>query len=103
MIEIRRTQLFKNWLLSLRDRLARARIIKRLDRLASGNPGQWRSVGNGVIELKIDYGPGYRVYYVTRGDTAVLLLCGGDKGSQDLDIQKAKELAANVEWEEASQ
>lgn len=100
MIEIRRTELFKRWLEGLRDRFARARILKRIDRLAQGNPGQWRSVGDGVIEMKIDYGPGYRVYYVARGNVAVVLLVGGDKSSQERDIRRAKELAANLEGEE---
>jgi len=100
MMKIRRTKLFKEWLASLRDRLARARILNRIDRLAQGNRGQWRSVGDGVIELKIDYGPGYRVYYVARGNVAVVLLVGGDKSSQERDIRRAKELAANLEGEE---
>jgi len=100
MIEIRRTELFKRWLEGLRDRFARARILKRIDRLAQGNPGQWRSVGDGVIEMKIDYGPGYRVYYVSRGNVAVVLLVGGDKSSQERDIRKAKELAENLDEEE---
>jgi putative addiction module killer protein len=102
MIEIRRTQIFQEWLSNLRDRLARARILNRLDRLALGNAGQPRSVGQGVIELKIDYGPGYRVYYVTKGDIVAVLLCGGDKSAQAQDIERAKDLAANLVWEEQS-
>jgi putative addiction module killer protein len=100
MIEIRRTELFKRWLEGLRDRFALARILKRIDRLGQGNPGKWRSVGDGVIEMKIDYGPGYRVYYVSRGNVAVVLLVGGDKSSQERDIRKAKELAENLDEEE---
>jgi putative addiction module killer protein len=100
VIEIRSTQVFKNWLTELRDRSARVRIIKRIDRLALGNPGHWRSVGEGVIELKIDYGPGYRVYYTARGSLLIVLLCGGDKSTQEKDIRRAKELAAELELEE---
>ena len=100
MIKVRATEIFKSWLTKLRDRSARIRIIKRIDRLALGNPGHWRSVGDGVIELKIDFGPGYRVYYIVKGEFLIILLCGGDKSTQQEDIQKAKELAANLDWEE---
>ena len=72
--------------------------MARIDRLQEGNPGHTRSVGAGVVEMKIDYGPGYRVYYAQRGPVVIVLLCGGDKGTQDKDIQKAKALAA--EWKE---
>ena len=81
---------FSEWLLGLKDISARAVIRKRLNRIRIGNFGNTRSIGDGVFELKIDYGPGYRVYYGLDGDTLVVLLCGGDKGSQDRDIQKAK-------------
>ncbi len=101
MIEIRRTQVFGGWLLRLRDPVAQARIARRIDRLALGNPGQWRGVGDGVCELKIDYGPGYRVYYVARGTFVVLLLCGGDKSTQDKDIRAAKQMANRIGREEA--
>lgn len=94
MIEIRRTEEFSNWLQSLKDRQAKAKIFDRILRLADGNPGKSRSVGAGVVELKIDFGPGYRVYYVQRGEVFVLLLCGGDKSTQEKDIQIAKALAA---------
>ena len=77
------------WLDGLRDKAARARILARLDRLSVGLPGDWRSVGNGVRELRIDHGPGYRVYYGQDGATLILLLCGGDKRSQAEDIEKA--------------
>ena len=97
MIEIRRTATFTGWLRSLRDSRARARIAIRIDRLAEGNPGDVRPVGSGISELRINYGPGYRVYYVQRGDLLVVLLCGGDKDSQDLDIRRAKELASEYE------
>lgn len=97
MIEIRQTAIFAKWLVGLRDRVARARIAVRIDRLALGNPGDVKAVGGGVSEMRIDYGPGYRVYYARRGDVVVLLLCGGDKKSQVRDIVAAQTLAA--EWE----
>lgn len=81
---------FENWLNSLRDRKARARIKKRLDRIEMGNLGDFKPVGEGVLELRVDYGPGYRVYFAQAGATIVLLLCGGDKRSQSQDILNAK-------------
>jgi len=90
---LRRTRIFDEWLRELRGRRARERITVRLRRLAAGNPGQTRSVGGGVSELKIDYGPGYRVYFTRRGMEIVVLLCGGDKSSQSRDIEAAKMLA----------
>jgi putative addiction module killer protein len=81
----------------LRDRAARGRIIARVSRLQTGNPGDWRSVGSGVMELRISYGPGYRVYYVKRGDTLIVLLCGGDKSTQSKDIDTAKTLAGAID------
>jgi putative addiction module killer protein len=93
MLTLRRTRLFDEWLRQLRDERARERINVRLRRLASGNAGETRSVGGGVVELKIDYGPGYRVYFIHRGMEIVVLLCGGDKSSQSKDIQMAKILA----------
>ena len=81
---------FDAWLTALKDRRAKARIQVRLDRLVLGNPGDVRPVGGGVSELRIDYGPGYRVYFSQRGETLVILLCGGDKSSQDRDIVKAR-------------
>lgn len=86
---------FSSWLDSLRDREARARIRKRLDRVALGNLGDYRSVGETVFELKIDYGPGYRVYFAQIEVPVLLLLCGGDKSTQDRDIQKAKQFWSN--------
>jgi putative addiction module killer protein len=97
---IRRTEIFAEWLANLRDRQGRAKILARIDRLEEGNPGKTRSVGSGVVEMKIDFGPGYRVYYIQRGETLILLLCGGDKGSQDEDIKRAKSLAAHWTSEE---
>jgi putative addiction module killer protein len=82
---------FSEWLLKLRDQLARAIIRKRINRLRKGNFGDSKPVGDGVSELKIDFGPGYRVYFGHDGETIIVLLCGGDKGSQDADIKKAKD------------
>lgn len=97
MIEIRQTAQFAEWFGSLRDTRARARITVRIDRLALGNPGDVKSVGEGISELRITYGPGYRIYYLRRGDELVILLCGGDKGSQRRDIAAAKALAQELE------
>jgi len=82
---------------TLRDHRAGAKIAARIDRLAFGNPGDVRPVGGGISELRIHYGPGYRVYFVKRGSTLILLLCGGDKSTQTKDIKAAKKLAANLE------
>jgi putative addiction module killer protein len=97
MIEIRETDEFSAWLGGLRDRRARARILVRIERLTKGNPGDVASVGDGVSELRIHYGPGYRVYYVQRGTRYVLLLAGGDKSTQDKDIALAKRLVGEYE------
>ena len=94
MIELIKSVAFDRWLRSLRDRRATARIQARLDRLASGNPGDIKAVGGGIFEMRIDYGPGYRVYYMQRGPVVVILLSGGNKSSQQSDIAKAKEIAA---------
>ena len=96
MVEVLRTAIFDRWLGRLKDRRAVARILVRIDRLALGHPGDVKSVGGGVSELKIDYGPGYRVYFVQRGQQLVLLLCGGDKPTQSQDISTAQTIAA--EW-----
>lgn len=93
-MQICRTSEFAAWLSGLKDRQGRAKILARIDRLEEGNPGKTRSVGAGVVEMKIDFGPGYRVYYVQRGAVVIVLLCGGDKSTQDNDIQRAKVLAA---------
>jgi putative addiction module killer protein len=95
-VQVLRTAEFASWLLHLRDKQGRAKILARIDRLEEGNPGKTRSVGDGVVEMKVDFGPGYRVYYVQRGEFLVLLLCGGDKSTQSSDIKRAKVLAA--EW-----
>lgn len=98
MIELIKTNLFDRWLIDLRDRKARARIETRIRRLSLGNPGDVKPVGEGVSEMRIDYGPGYRVYFTRRGPVVVVLLCGGDKGGQDRDIALAKTVAA--QWKE---
>lgn len=97
MFEIRQTSIFASWLIKLKDERARATIASRIDRLALGNAGDAAVVGEGVRELRIHFGPGYRVYFTRRGRTIVILLCGGDKRSQSKDIVKAKALAANLE------
>jgi putative addiction module killer protein len=97
MIEVRQTEIFKNWFKRLKDRKAKARVQARIDRIEIGNLGDVASVGEGVRELRIHYGPGYRVYFVQRGQVVVVLLSGGDKNSQDSDIKKAKELARQLE------
>jgi putative addiction module killer protein len=96
MIEVRQTEIFAAWFAELRDREARARITVRIRRLSLGNPGDVKPVGSGVSEMRIDYGCGYRVYFVRRGDTVCVLLCGGDKRSQDRDIARALELAQDI-------
>jgi putative addiction module killer protein len=96
MIEIRKTEVFSRWLDALLDLRARARIQARIERLAGGNPGDVRPVGEGVSELRIDYGPGYRVYFKKRGRELLILLAGGDKGSQANDIRVALRLARNL-------
>jgi putative addiction module killer protein len=95
--EIRQTETFSRWLRSLADSRARAKIAARIDRLAHGNPGDVAPVGEGVSELRIHFGPGYRVYFAPRGRTVAILLCGGDKSSQARDIKTAKQLARDLE------
>ncbi len=96
MIEIRKTEVFARWVDRLHDIRARARILARIERLAAGNPGDVRPVGEGVSELRIDYGPGYRVYYKQHGRAALFLLAGGDKRTQAKDIETALRLAQNL-------
>lgn len=93
---VRMTLVYRDWINGLKDRVARARIQVRVDRLAHGNPGQHRNLSNGISELKIDYGPGYRVYYTRRGTEVIVLLAGGDKSSQQRDVNLAVELARYV-------
>jgi putative addiction module killer protein len=97
MIEVRQTDLFANWLRKLRDEQARARIQIRIRRLSLGNFGDVKPVGDGISELRIDYGPGYRIYFHQVGSLLVLLLVGGDKKTQDADIAKAKKLAKEAQ------
>ena len=96
MIELRKTDVFARWLDDLRDLRARARVQARLDRLAEGNPGDVKPVGEGVSELRIDYGPGYRVYFKARGRTVIILLAGGDKRTQAGDVRTALRLAREL-------
>ena len=96
MIEIRKTDTFAKWIDNLRDIKARARILVRIERLSLGNPGDVKSVGQGVSELRIDYGPGYRVYYKKMGQKLVILLAGGDKSTQSKNIKTAQRLAQNL-------
>ena len=96
MIQVRQTEAYAEWFARLRDRQARARVDARIRRLSLGNPGDVKPVGEGVSELRIDYGPGYRVYFVQRGKTLIVLLAGGDKRTQDRDINKAIALARGL-------
>lgn len=96
MIEIRKTELFAKWLDNLRDVKAKARVLVRVERLASGNAGDVKPVGEGVSEMRIDYGPGYRVYFIQRDSELIILLAGGDNGSQSRDIKAAIRLAQNL-------
>jgi len=96
MIEVRQTDVFADWFAGLKDRQARARIAVRIRRLSLGNPGDLKPVGHGVSEMRIDYGPGYRVYFVRQGEAVVVLLCGGDKRHQNRDIARALALALEV-------
>lgn len=96
MIEIRKTELFAKWLDNLRDIQAKARVLVRIERLASGNAGDVKPVGEGILEMRINYGPGYRVYFIQRGSELIILLAGGDKSSQSRDIKSAIRLAQNL-------
>lgn len=96
MIEVRQTETFSKWLMKLRDIRARARIQARIDRLELGNSGDVKPVGEGVSEMRIDYGPGYRVYFMQRGTELIILLAGGDKRSQSRDIENAIEIAKKL-------
>jgi putative addiction module killer protein len=92
-MKTRKTGTFKKWLKKLRDERARGRILTRIDRLEEGNPGDWGPIGEGLFEMRIDYGHGYRVYYKDTGAEIIILLCGGDKSTQQDDIIKAKKIA----------
>ena len=96
MIEVRQTDEFRTWLRRLKDDNAVAPIVARIRRMERGNPGDTRSVGSGVMEIRVDYGPGYRVYYVPRGATLVILLCAGDKRTQMQDVERAHAMARDI-------
>ena len=96
MIEVRRTEVFAKWLDGLRDARAKARVLLRLRRLSLGNFGDWKPVGYSVSELRIDYGPGYRIYLTRQGNSVVILLAGGIKKSQSRDIKRAIALAQEL-------
>ena len=98
MIEIKQTETFRKWRMRIKDERARGLIASRLDRLVFGHAGDVKPVGQGISELRIHYGPGYRIYFHKRGNTIIVLLCGGDKSTQTKDIKAAKHLAA--EWSE---
>lgn len=98
MIEIIKSETFDCWLMNLKDRIGRARIQARTDRLAGGNPGDTKLLRDGLFELRIDHGPGYRVYFIRRGQVTVILLAGGDKSTQDADIERALRIADD--WED---
>ena len=97
MFLIEKSSCFDKWLRKLKDRIAVARILVRIKKVENGNLGEYRSVGGRVSELKIDYGPGYRLYFTKKGDTVIWLLCGGDKSSQSKDIKRAKEILKELE------
>jgi putative addiction module killer protein len=99
MVDVRQTTIFREWLDALVDQRAAARIAQRIVRLQAGLVGDVKPVGGGISELRVDYGPGYRVYFVRRGQVLIILLCGGDKRSQRRDIARAKILAAELEVE----
>jgi putative addiction module killer protein len=101
MIELRQSAAFAAWLRSLKDKPTRARIAARVQRLAFGHFGDVRPVGEGVSELRIHFGPGWRVYFVQRGPVLIVLLCGGDKGTQDRDIAQALRMARDIDQEDA--
>jgi putative addiction module killer protein len=101
MLDVRRTAEFIDWIVGLRDVVARSRITKRIDRIALGNFGDAKSLGDGVSELRFTFGPGYRVYYTRRGDVVVILLCGGNKDTQGTDIERAKAMVRELGTQES--
>lgn len=98
MIEIIKTETFENWLLGLKDRMARFRIQARIDRLANGNAGDFKPLREGISEMRIDHGPGYRVYFMRSGPVVIVILAGGDKRTQNADIEQA--ISISKEWKE---
>jgi putative addiction module killer protein len=99
MLTIRTTEIFDDWYHSLKDRVAMRRIQARIERLSMGNPGDTNSVGSPIVEMRIDHGPGYRVYYVQRGEVVVILLSGGDKSTQERDIKSAHAMLSHLDME----
>jgi len=97
MSRIRKTDVFTKWMKKLKDTIAKAHINRRINRLEHGNPGDVEPIGEGCSEMKIDYGPGYRIYYKDTGKEIIIILCGGDKSTQQEDIKKAKKLAREEE------
>ena len=97
MIDVRTTSVFDAWFLRLRDRQAKSRVLARIARVRAGNPGPVKPVGSGVSEIKLDFGPGYRLYFVSRGPLLIVLLAGGDKSTQQADITTAKRIAETLE------
>ena len=97
MAIVRKTDVFKKWMKKLKDAIAKAHIDRRIDRLSRGNPGDMKPIGEGCSEMRIDYGPGYRVYYKDTGQEIIIILCGGDKSTQQEDIDRAKRLAREEE------
>ena len=98
MVEIEQSEEFESWIHQLRDLRAQLRIRARIERISMGNPGDVKSVGEDIREMRVDYGPGYRVYFLQRGEILIVLLCGGDKSSQDSEIKQAKSIAKR--WRE---
>jgi putative addiction module killer protein len=96
MIEVRQTDLFANWFDKLKDLRAQTQILRRIERLQAGNPGDVKSLGGGLSEMRITHGPGYRLYFTKRGNSLVLLLCGGDKASQRADIRLAQKMVQEL-------
>jgi len=96
MYQVYQTEFFENWFRNLKDQTAKDKIRIRIDRIEMGNLGDHHAIGDGVSEIRITYGPGYRLYYVMRGNEIIILLCGGDKGTQNKDIRKAKKMAQEV-------
>ena len=97
MPRVRKTDVFRKWMKKLKDAIAKAHINRRIDRLERGNPGNVEPIGEGCSEMRIDYGPGYRVYYKDTGREIIIILCGGDKSTQQSDINKAKQIAREEE------
>jgi putative addiction module killer protein len=97
MLDVQQTDVFASWFAGLRDRTVRGRITARIERLQLGNPGDVKPVGEGLSELRLDFGPGYRLYFTQRGERFILLLCGGTKRTQSSDIAQAEQIAAELE------